>query len=283
MNDLLRRCLVTVRTGGLLYTSANPVRVQLVTDLPRILLQAAFLIMLGRTAGGVGAAADALTGAAAFAVSSLVVVGLCDVPMDDEWSGTQYRIQTGVLPPVLVHLCRALPHPLAAIVAGAAVLAVDGPLLGLGATSAALVPAAPLYLLMALSSSGFGLAVAVLAVGRRADVLFGNLAAYLVLALTGVLAPRGAGLPWLVPVADALPVSHGLRAVRALVDHRPWAVQASLEAAVGIGWLLVAVLLARWRMRVLRRPRPRPRPSRPAGTAPLRGGDAPHRQKEETP
>ncbi|MFD5144339.1 ABC transporter permease [Streptomyces sp. NPDC058401] len=262
MNELLRRCLATVRTGGLLYFSANPVRVQLVTDLPRILLQAAFLIMLGRMAGGPGAAADALAGATAFAISALVVVGLCDVPMDDEWSGTQHRIQTGVLPPVLVHLCRALPHPIAGIAAGAAVLAVDGPLLGLGATSTALLPATPLYLLMAVTSTGFGLAVAVLAVGRRADVLFGNLAAYLVLALSGVLAPRGAGVPWLVPVADVLPVSHGLHAVRALTEHRPWALQAWLEAAVGIGWLLVAVLLARWRMRVLRRPRPRARPGR---------------------
>ena len=51
-------------------------------------------------------------------------------------------------------------------------------------------------------------------------------------------------------VSDILPVTHGLRAVRALTGQVPMAlpaVQVLLELLVGVGWLVAAMfLLRRW-------------------------------------
>jgi ABC-2 type transport system permease protein len=68
------------------------------------------------------------------------------------------------------------------------------------------------------------------------------------MALCGVQVPVVFWPGWVQAVAGLLPVRHGLLGVRALLDGAPAgtvARHAALEAAVGLGWLLVAALTFR--------------------------------------
>lgn len=249
MGDLGWRYRESLRSGWLLFLAEEPVRVQLTTSAPRIVLQAVFYCLIGRLVGGAAGLDYALVGSAAFAASSRTVIAVCDVPMTDSWSDSYYRLQGGVLGPTAVYACRAVPYAVSGFAASLLVLLVTGPVVGAAGRSVALVPAVPLLLLTAVTSTAFGLAVAALALGRSADVLFGNVAAYLVLAVTGVVVPAGS---WLGYLGDVLPLDHGLAAVRALLGGRPWVGQAGLEAAVGCGWLLVSALVLAHRDRRVR-------------------------------
>jgi ABC-type polysaccharide/polyol phosphate export permease len=242
----------TIRNGWLLYRADEPLRVQLTTTVPRVVLQVVFYTLLARTVLGAAGAAYAFVGCVAYAACMWTVVAVCDVPMNDSWSDSYYRLQTGVLGPATVYVCRALPYLVSGMVSSLLVLAIDGPVLGLTRQSLDLVPLLPLYALTAASSTALGLAVAALAVGRSADVLFGNLAAYLILALAGIVTPVPRAAHWLTYLADLLPVDHGVTAIRAVLADRPWTGEAALEALVGAAWLLCAVLVLRHRDRKTR-------------------------------
>jgi ABC-2 type transporter len=231
------------RTGFLLYRAENPLAIEVTTRVPRVLLQGVFFVLLGRMLGGTPGAMFSFTGTVAFTACGSCIVELCDVPMEDHWSGSYYRLQAGVTAPAAIYLLRSLPYIGTGMVSALLVLGIDGPLLGLGRGAVGLLPALPLFLLSAVTSAMFGLAVAALAIGGSNDVLFGNLAAYVVLAATGIVAPVRAGLHWLTYLGDVLPLSHGLEAVRASMAGRPWTGEAAREAVVGAAWLAVALLL----------------------------------------
>jgi ABC-2 type transport system permease protein len=95
---------------------------------------------------------------------------------------------------------------------------------------------------MAVTATAAGSAVAAVAVGRRADVLFGNALAYLTMASTGALIPVGR-IASLDAVGSVLPLRNGILAVRAVVDGAPWAGHLLAELAVGAGWAVLAWLL----------------------------------------
>jgi ABC-2 type transport system permease protein len=84
--------------------------------------------------------------------------------------------------------------------------------------------------------------VAAPAVGRRADVLFGNVLAYLTVACCGALIPAGR-VALLDAVGTVLPLRNGILAVRAVVDGAPWAGHLLAELAVGAGWALLGWIL----------------------------------------
>jgi ABC-2 type transport system permease protein len=241
--ERLWRYAEITRIGFLLYRAENPLAVQLTTRVPRVLLQGVFFVLLGQMLGGTPGAVFSFVGILGYTAAGSSIVEICDVPMEDHWSGTYYRLQAGAASPAAVYLLRSLPYMATGMVSAVLVLCIDGPLLGLGRSAAGLLPALPLYLLTAVTSAMFGLAVAALATGGSNDVLLGNLAAYVVLAASGIVAPARAGLHWLAYLGDVLPLSHGVDAVRAAAADRPWAGEAAREAAVGAAWLAVALLL----------------------------------------
>jgi ABC-2 type transport system permease protein len=97
-----------------------------------------------------------------------------------------------------------------------------------------------------------GLAVAVLAVGRRAEVTASNTFAYLVIAAGGLVVANDKA-PVLDRLGRVLPLSNGVDAVRALLEGRPWVGHLVAEVAVGAVWLVAAVLLLRWQDQRARR------------------------------
>ncbi|MFJ8313962.1 MULTISPECIES: ABC transporter permease [unclassified Streptomyces] len=237
-----RALLRTARMGLREYGIEYPPAVLCAAVLPRTVLQAVFLTVLGGAAGGSCGALTAGIGASAFGAVTATVVKAPDVLINERVQGTLYRLRMTDLPLAglvgarwLVYLVEGLAATLVAVPVVALLTGEYGLLTGLGA-------ALPLYALMALTSGGFGLAVAVLAVGRRADVFLTNLASYLVLALSGVLAPLpGDGLR--ATLGGLLPLAHGIAALRALhAGEGPVLTAAAAEALVGVAWGAVAVL-----------------------------------------
>jgi ABC-type multidrug transport system permease subunit len=258
LGEAIWRCREAVRTGRLLYRADNPARVQLTTAAPRAILQSIFFTLAGRVIAGPAGAAYAFTGCVAYAATARTIVFTCDIPMTDKWADSYYRLQAGTVAPWVVYLCRALPYAASGIASSMVVLAVCGPLLGLGRQAVSLLPLLPLFVLTACTSTAFGLAVAGLAVAGlarsgQADVLFGNLAAYLVLACAGVVVPATGRGRWLADIGYVLPLEHGLAAVHAHLGHRPWLGQALLEGLIGLCWIAVAVAVLWSQDRRLRR------------------------------
>ena len=137
---------------------------------------------------------------------------------------------------------RCLPHAVHGFASVVAALLIVAPLIGRAGMIPELARLLPLYLLMTFSTAAAGLAGAALAVGRRADVLVGNLLAYLVLLAGGVFLPQGR-VDWVDRLGTVLPVRHGLQAVRGAMDGTGWLPGTLGEVAVGAAWAALAWLI----------------------------------------
>src|SRR5207302_11038956 len=73
-----------------------------------------------------------------------------------------------------------------------------------------LLAAAPLFALLAITTSGFGLAVGSFALSHRADAIIVNFASYALLVLCGAFAPLSALGAVGSRVARGLPMTNGL-------------------------------------------------------------------------
>lgn len=238
--DLRLRLGVACAMGGREYGAVYSRRVLLSSVLPRAVLQVLFLALLGRVGWGEAGERFAFVGAVGYVVVTATVVRLPDVLVLDKDEGTFFRLRTGVLPPVVVALCRSWVYLAEAAASVAVSLAIAGPVLGLGRLALDLLPLLPLFAVGALSCLAFGLAGATLAVGRRADVLVGNALAYLLLVCAAVVAPVRVG--WIDALGQLLPLRHVLAAVRGALDGGAVAGPVLAEVAVGTAWLAVAVL-----------------------------------------
>ena len=240
---LFWRCREAARLGWVSYRAYNPIRVVAMTSAPRIALQCIFFALIGRLLGGPAGARYAFIGCVAFASLTSTLVSICDVPMEDLWNETYFRLQRGVIPPALVYACRVIPM----VVEGFAgvvllVLVVCGPLLGLGRLS-------PLI----------GLLPSAVPAGERSPPRWAGWrlpASPSVNARTyfSATSPHTLCLPpppssrrfplqheWLSIVGDVVPARHGVQAIRSALAGGPWLGQTLLEGAVGLCWLAVAV------------------------------------------
>jgi ABC-2 type transport system permease protein len=240
--DLAWRWGVTIRTGFAEYLAANPVPILFTTALPRAVLQCLFFTLIGRVTAGPPGAAFAYIGSVALILTLATMASVGDVPMLEKWSGTFFRLQTGVLHPGTAFLLRTLPWVAEALVSAVLSVVFVGLVTGQHQLMVQLLALLPLYAVMAITATAAGSAVASLAVGRRADVFFGNVLAYLTIASAGVLIPPGR-VPFLDAIGWLLPIRHGVLAVRAAVDGRPWTHDLLAELAVGAVWAAMAWLL----------------------------------------
>ncbi|GHI86601.1 ABC transporter permease [Streptomyces xanthophaeus] len=254
-SDLLPALATTGRLGAREYLVEYPPRILFGTVAPRALLQVLFLTVLGRAVGGPDGALAAGIGASAFNVVSATVIKAPDVLINERVQGTLYRLRMTELPLLTLVAARWLVYAAEGI--ASALLAV--PLVALLTADPVLLtglPAAlPLYALTTMTTSGFGLALAVVALGRRADVFLTNFGSYLLLALSGVLAALPAdGLRALA--GSVLPLTHGIAALRALHDGAGLTEVlrlAGAEALVGLLWVSAAAVGLRVQTRRLRR------------------------------
>lgn len=239
MSELVFPWAETIRAGLRDYVAANPWRLTLTTTWPRAVFQGLFFTLLGGITYGSGGEDFALVGSAGLVLALSTVVGIADVSTTDKWMGTSYRIRLGRLPAFAVVAARSLPWLLEGVLTAVASVLVIGVLTGRVGLALTVVSSLPVLVVMAASSGAAGLTAAAVAAGRDAEILVGNVLLYFLLAAGGVLVPPGR-LTWLDAAGGILPVTHGLRALRARVDGRPWLAQLGLEVLVGVLWAAVA-------------------------------------------
>lgn len=223
------------------YTAVYSRRVLLASVFPRAIMQAAFYVLIGQLLGGADGVRWAFVGVVGYALVTATVVRLPDVLAADKQDGTVFRLRMGVLGPTTVAGCRSWPYLVEGLVSALLVLAVAGPVLGMGDLAVRMLPALPVLGVAALSCAAFGLAAAALSVGRGSEVLVGNLLASVMLVCCQVIVPVDVG--WLNAIGAALPLTHALNAVRAQVAGANPVPEAALELVVGLGWLALATVV----------------------------------------
>jgi ABC-type multidrug transport system permease subunit len=221
------------------FLTLNPPSIIATALLPRAVVQTLFFTVLGGVLSGAEGRRFAYVGGVALILVAVVCADVAEVPVADKWSGTFGRLRTGVVHPFVVFALRCWPYPVTATALAAVAIVVVGPITGQAALVPALLSWLPVYLLMAVTASATTLAAALLSLGRRADVLATNAVSFGILLAGGVFLPPGRA-PVVDAVGTVLPVRHGLIAVRAGLDGRPFAGELAAEALVGIGWTLVA-------------------------------------------
>lgn len=213
--------------------------------LVRMLSQVVFFTLVGRLTGAGGDERFLVTGNAlmACAIEATMVVA------SSAWERSLGTLPLLVAAPsqlAWTFVVRSLQWVVSGTATSAAALFALGPVFGLRWTPGTVPVALVLVVLTALGTYCFGLTLAALVTDRPALRNVVSNTAYLgMMAVCGVQVPTGY---WPGPVqamAQALPLTHELAALRALLDGAP-AVrvlqQASLGAVIGAGWLTVAVL-----------------------------------------
>lgn len=241
--ERLRGLTVVARTARRDYAAVYGTKVLLGSTVPRAMLQPLFLAYLGYLAAGLPGRRFAIVGACVHIVALAAVIKAADSLTEDQTAGTLNRIRMSRQGLPLVQLTRCwiylVEATASALVAVVGVCAYFGEWQLMGS----LLKGAPLFLLVALSATAFGLAVAALAALHPASPVLTNFTVYALLVLSGIIAPvdqLADPLRWL---SQIMPLTHGAEALRALADGLPWAAHAAKEALVGAGWLVAGWLL----------------------------------------
>ena len=234
------------------FLTMNPPTIIATALLPRAVVQTLFFTVLGGVLNGADGLRFAYVGGVAMILVAVLCADVGEVPVADKWSGTFGRLRTGVVHPFVVFALRCWPYPVTATALAAVAIVIVGPLTSQAALVPALLSWLPVYLLMAVTASATTLAAALLSLGKRADLLATNTVSFGILLAGGVFLPPGR-LPVVDAVGTVLPVRHGLTAVRAGLDGRPYLGQLVAEGLVGIGWVLVAFAVTAIQTRRARR------------------------------
>ncbi|WP_433444972.1 ABC transporter permease [Nonomuraea sp. CA-141351] len=239
-----RHTATALRTIAILswrqYRAVYPLRVVLASSLPRAILQTLFVAYLGLIAAGPAGRDFALVGGAMQVVTIATVIKAADILVEDRLFGTLYRTRLAWIPLPVVAATRWWVFTAEGVLGGLVAATAACLLFDLPALMADIWAAIGLVLLVALSTSALGMAVAAVAMTQRVDSFITNLVSYLLLALTGAVAPLERLPDALEALAHGLPMTNGLLAIRGALSGGPWLGHTAAEAAVGLGWLAVA-------------------------------------------
>lgn len=151
---------------------------------------------------------------------------------------------TGHVP---VLMTRGLQWAVTGMVSSTVALITVPLIVGVPIPSGSLVAALPLMWLISLTSYCYGCALCGLVLRHpQLDWLILNVGYLVVMTLCGVNVPVSFWPDWISWLPQILPVTHGLLAVRTVLDGGSGvATQVALEVLVGAGWLLVGVISLR--------------------------------------
>jgi ABC-type multidrug transport system permease subunit len=234
-----------LRQGWREFLAFNPPQTLVAATLPRGVLQIVFFTLLGHTVSGGLGREQAFLGALVLTLSGTNVTAIANVPLADKFFGTFWRIRTGRLPTAMVVVSRAWPYPVVGFVLLVAEALAAAALMGMWGLALHLLPWLWLLALMSLTFALVAIAWATLTIGRRADVLAPNLLAFAVVLFSGAVIPPGR-LGWVDAIGTVMPTRHGLAALRAALDGRPWASQAWEEILLGAAYAIGVILAVRF-------------------------------------
>jgi ABC-2 type transport system permease protein len=240
---VLRR---TLANGFAELRNAYTVRTWLLGWMLRLAAQVTFFALVGRALHSADMTRYLAVGNAVVlaCLESTIVVISCN---DERAHGTFSLLIASPVGHVPVLLARGLHWVLTGMVSSTVALVTVPVLVGTPLPWGRLVAAIPLMWIVSFTSYAYGCALCGLVLRHpQLDWLILNVGYLTVMTLGGVDVPVSFWPTWLSWVSDILPVTHGLMAVRAVLDGGPGvAGQVVRELAVGAGWLLVGVFSLR--------------------------------------
>jgi ABC-2 type transport system permease protein len=231
------------RVGFSEYSSIMSLRIWLSGMLLRVVAQVSFFALIGRLLGSQAEVAYLLVGNAVSLAAMFSLVTIATIVWERR-QGTLPLVVSSPTFPGLVFVGRSLHWIAEGWVSALAALLVTAFAFRLRLPLAGVLWTLPLLPLISASSYALGcfLAALVLRVMDLRNVV-SNLAYYAMVGLCGVIVPVSRLPGPLRPLAEALPLTHGLAAVRAVLDGRSIGAalpEAAVELAVGAAWLLIA-------------------------------------------
>lgn len=211
----------------------------------RLLTQVAFFALIGRLLGSLAEMRYIVVGNAV----ALITLEAMVVIASSAWERQQGTLPLLVAAPAghaLVYLGRGVQWLVTGMVSATTALVLLPFLLGVPLPWPRALAAFPVLALVGVSSYCLGCFLASVVLRFLAlQWLILNLGYLVPMTIGGVNVPVAFWPPWVQAVANALPLTHGLRAVRLLLAGAPaglvWR-QLVAEAAVGACWLLLALI-----------------------------------------
>ncbi|HEX6342585.1 ABC transporter permease [Umezawaea sp.] len=241
VSTALWRAAEAARLGGREFRATLPPAASIFATLPKGVLQIVFFTVLGGVVAGEDHRQFAFVGGLVLALTTTNTVNVINVPFGDKYFSTFWRIRTGDVPVAVVLYARAVPYLAVGFALFLAEAAIAAAVLGMGDLAVRLLPWLPVFALMACGYALLGIAAATATIAKRADVLAPNILGYLTMLCCGAFLPPGQ-VGWIDAVGSVLPVGHGLAAVRAGLDGRPWLTEALLELAICLASAVLGVL-----------------------------------------
>jgi ABC-2 type transport system permease protein len=223
--------------------------------IPRIVLQSLFFVFLAKAAGGDQLARFALIGNAIQTAVFMVMLSMEEVIESEKWNNTfQYLIASpSSWFPIM--LGKSMSYYGDALIAVTASFIVLIPLLHISIVLENLLRAIPIILITLASASALGWCIGAFSLPIRYGFMICNISAYAMMIFCGINVPVNSLSPAVRIVGNLLPVTHGLQAVRAVIDGATYASVMPLigmEALIALIYSALAWVTFGYRMRVTR-------------------------------
>lgn len=164
----------------------------------------------------------------------------------ERWGGTLIALLTTPAQPITVFLGRGINWVFTGVATSTITLALLPPLFGVPVGALRLLACLPILVIIGLTSYAYGSFLAGLTVRWPSfDWLVLNVGYLMVMAFAGVNVPVDYWPAVPRAIAQVLPVTHGLQAIRGLLDGAGYGYVLSrvgLEVLVGVVWLMAASL-----------------------------------------
>lgn len=218
--------------------------------LVRILCQVTLFAFIGKLIGNPATTEYLVVGNSVFITADIVMM-VCATTSWERMAGTLPLLIGAPASPFVVFAGRSVQWLVDGLACSTVSLMLLAPVLGVHLPFSAVLLAVPMVALISLSVYAFGLVLAGLALRvMSARNIIGRLGSILLMVLTGVQVPVDFWPAPLRVVAQFLPLTHGLEAVRTVLHGGSGGTVLKglgLEIAVGFGWSLVAVYTY-WRL-----------------------------------
>jgi ABC-2 type transport system permease protein len=223
--------------------------------IPRIILQSLFFVFLAKAAGGDTLARFALIGNAIQMAVFMVMLSMEVVIESEKWNDTFLYLIAAPSSWFPSLLGKSTAYYGDALFAATVSFAVLIPVLHVQIMIVNLLKAIPFILIILISACALGWGFGAFSLPIRYGYTLCNLFAYAMMIFCGINIPTSALPPAVRFIGNLLPVTHGLQAVRAIIDGASYASVMPLvgkEILIALVYSTIAWLIFGYRLRVTR-------------------------------
>ncbi len=255
MQNALRLFWSGTRVSFAVYSVELTPAVILGSKIPRWVLQALFFVLIAKAAGGNELAKFALIGNAVHAAVFPAIVELAIVIEVEKWAGTLPHLIAAPANWLPMMIGRSMAGFFDALLSTVLVLVVLVPVIAPDIAVVNLLRAAPLLVITLITTGGLGWLSGSISLPTRWGMLLCNMIGYIMMLTAAVNFPLSALPPAVQWLSRSLPMTHGLLAIRAVVDGAPYSDVMGLmglEILIGVVYGAAAWLMFRYRLNTAR-------------------------------